>query len=219
MGFAVSREEVAGPGVLADAHSLACAVSRGSARSGKACDARNLQPRRARDEGDTLRKEGMVPRHPPLAKSRCLALLNNLAPLRWLDLGNHIREPRSVNSGSATSVDRPKPAAALAPEWDLVLAASCADPRESDLGRIRSLLNPRAGEAGRVEAVFRLADRHGTSSLLYQNLSRFGGIVPPSELAPARQSYERNVHESLFRAREMIRIPDRLDAMGIEAIP
>jgi hypothetical protein len=106
------------------------------------------------------------------------------------------------------------------PEWDLVLAASCVDPRESDLGRIRFLLNPPVPERPvEWEAVFRLADHHGTSSLLYQNLSRLGGIVPPSELALARQSYERNVHKSLFLAREMIRILDRLDAMGIEAIP
>jgi hypothetical protein len=92
--------------------------------------------------------------------------------------------------------------------------------RESDLGRVRSLLNPPVLER-RVEweAVFRLADHHGTSSLLYQNLARLGGIVPPSELASARQSYERNVHRSLFLAREMIRILDRLDAWGIEAIP
>ena len=117
-------------------------------------------------------------------------------------------------------MDRPTPAAALVPEWDLVLAASCVDPRESDLGRIRFLLNPPVPERPvEWEAVFRLADHHGTSSLLYQNLSRLGGIVPPSELASARQSYERNVHKSLFLAREMIRILDRLDAMGIEAIP
>jgi hypothetical protein len=117
-------------------------------------------------------------------------------------------------------VDRPKPAAALVPEWDLVLAASCADPRESDLDRIRSLLNrPVPERPVEWEAVFRLADHHGTSSLLYQNLSRLGGIVPPSELASARHSYERNVHKCLFLAREMIRILDRLDGMGIEAIP
>ena len=125
-----------------------------------------------------------------------------------------------MNSGSATSVDRPAPTAALAPEWDLVLAGSCADPRESDLGRIRSLLNPRVPERPvQWEAVFRLAYHHGTSSLLYQNLSRLGGIVPSSELASVRRSYERNVHKSLFLAREMIRILDRLAAMGIEAIP
>ena len=117
-------------------------------------------------------------------------------------------------------MDRPKPAAALVPEWDLVLAASCADPRESDLDRIRSLLNrPVPERPVEWEAVFRLADHHGTSSLLYQNLSRLGGIVPPSELASARHSYERNVHKCLFLAREMIRILDRLDGMGIEAIP
>ena len=86
MGLAVSAEEVVGPGVLADAHSLACTVNGGSARSGKACDARNPQPR-AHHQGDTLREKGMVPQHPPLAKSRCLALFNNLALLRWLDIG------------------------------------------------------------------------------------------------------------------------------------
>ncbi|MGA7926065.1 MAG: nucleotidyltransferase family protein [Candidatus Sulfotelmatobacter sp.] len=118
-------------------------------------------------------------------------------------------------------MDRPAPTAALAPEWDLVLAASCADPRESDLGRIRSMLNPPVlGRPVEWEAVFRLADHHGTSSLLYQNLSRLaGGMVPSSELAAVRRSYERNVHKSLFLAREMIRILDRLDAMGIEVIP
>jgi hypothetical protein len=117
-------------------------------------------------------------------------------------------------------VDRPAPTAALAPEWDLVLAASCADPRESDLSRIRSLLNPRVLDRPvEWEAVFRLAYHHGTSSLLYQNLSRLGGIVPSSELAAVRRSYERNVHKSLFLAREMIRILDHLDAMGIEVIP
>jgi hypothetical protein len=92
--------------------------------------------------------------------------------------------------------------------------------RESDLDRIRSLLNrPVPERPVEWEAVFRLADHHGTSSLLYQNLSRLGGIVPPSELASARHSYERNVHKCLFLAREMIRILDRLDGMGIEAIP
>lgn len=83
------------------------------------------------------------------------------------------------------------------------------------------MLNPPVlGRPVEWEAVFRLADHHGTSSLLYQNLSRLaGGMVPSSELAAVRRSYERNVHKSLFLAREMIRILDRLDAMGIEVIP
>jgi Uncharacterised nucleotidyltransferase len=69
------------------------------------------------------------------------------------------------------------------------------------------------------EAVLRLADHHGTSSLVWQNLSRLGGVVPSVVLASLRQRYERNIHKSLFLTRELIRILDCLDALGIEVIP
>ena len=99
-------------------------------------------------------------------------------------------------SESATYVDRPAPTAEGAPEWDLVLAASCADPRESDLGRIRGLLDsPALVRPVEWEAVLRLADHHGTSSLLYRNLSCVGDVVPAAVLAALRHSYERNVHK------------------------
>ncbi len=99
-------------------------------------------------------------------------------------------------------------------------AASCADPRESDLDRIRGLLDPSMQERPvEWEAIVRLADHHGTSSLLYQNLSRLGEAAPGAVLAALRQSYERNVHKSLFLARELIRILDCLDAIGIEVVP
>jgi len=101
------------------------------------------------------------------------------------------------------------------PGWDLLLAASIADPRESDLGRIRCLLE----QPVEWEAVLGLADQQGTSSLLYQNLSRLGDVVPSPVLAALGQRYERNVHRSLFLARELIRILDCLDALGVEAIP
>src|ERR1700730_1269329 len=121
---------------------------------------------------------------------------------------------------SATSVDRPAPIAVGAPEWDLMLAASCADPRESGLGRIRGLLDsPTPARPVEWEAALRLADHHGTSALIYQNLSRLGDVVPAVVLAAFRQSYETNIHKSLFLARELIRILDCLDAIGIEAIP
>ncbi len=124
-------------------------------------------------------------------------------------------------SESVASVERPAPASGGAPAWEVVLAASCAEARESDLGRIRGLLADSA--RARVvdwDAVIRLADHHGTSSLVYQNLSRLGDIiVPSSAVAELRQRYERNVHKSLFLARELIRILDCLDAIGVEAIP
>jgi hypothetical protein len=69
------------------------------------------------------------------------------------------------------------------------------------------------------EAVLRLADQHGTSSLLYQNLARLGDLIPSPVLASLRQRYERNVHKSLFLARELIRILNCLDGLGIEVIP
>ncbi len=101
-----------------------------------------------------------------------------------------------------------------------MLAASCADLRESGLGRIRGLLDvPMRDRPVEWQAVLRLADHHGTSALLYRNLSGLSDLVPAAVVATLRQSYERNVHKSLFLARELIRILDCLDAIGIEAIP
>jgi len=112
------------------------------------------------------------------------------------------------------------PTTSVAPEWDLLLAASSVDPNsadagESDLGRIRPLLE----EPVNWEAVLRLAENHGTSSLLYQNLSRLSSMVPSPVLEALRQGYERNVYKSLFLARELMRILDCLDGLGIDAIP
>jgi len=100
-------------------------------------------------------------------------------------------------------------------EWKLVLAASCPDPREDDLNRIRVLLEKPAD----WDAVLHLADKHGTSSLLYQNLTRFKNVVPSAALTSLHQSYERNIHKALFLTRELIRILDCLGTLGIEVIP
>jgi hypothetical protein len=117
-------------------------------------------------------------------------------------------------------VDYSSPTAPNELEWDLVRAASCADARESDLTLIRSLLNTTAMKRPvEWEVVLRLAEHHGTSSLLYQNLTRLGDIVPSNTLAALRQDYERNVYKSLFLARELIRILDCLDAIGVEVVP
>jgi Uncharacterised nucleotidyltransferase len=117
------------------------------------------------------------------------------------------------------------PTTSVAPEWDLLLAASSADldsadsgsddPGESDLGRIRCLLEKPVN----WEAVLRLAENHGTSSLLYQNLSRLSGMVPSKVMEALRQGYERNVYKSLFLARELMRILDCLDGLAIDAVP
>ena len=100
-------------------------------------------------------------------------------------------------------------------EWDLLLSTSSADPQECTDDRIRSLLERTVN----WEAVLRLADEHGTSSLLYQSLSRLEDLIPSSVLGALRKRYEGNVHKSLFLARELARILDRLDEFEIEVIP
>jgi hypothetical protein len=100
-------------------------------------------------------------------------------------------------------------------EWDLLLAASSAGLSRDGADRLRRLLERPVS----WEAVLHLADQHGTSSLLYQSLSRLGDAVSSPVLATLRQRYETNVRKSLFLARELIRILDCLDALGIEVVP
>jgi hypothetical protein len=129
---------------------------------------------------------------------------------------NRISEP-------VLSVEYSEPTTAAA--WDLMVAASSPDAGEDDLGRILSLIvsppiaSPSRARAVEWEPVLGLAEQHGTVSLLHQNLWRLGDVVPSGVRAALRQSYERNVHKSLFVARELIRILDCLDALGIEVIP
>jgi hypothetical protein len=118
--------------------------------------------------------------------------------LRWLDI-----------------VNRPAPTAEASPEWNLILAASSAELRESDLTPIQLLVeNPLDWDA-----LLCLADQYGVSSLLYQNLARLKNAVPSSALNSLRQEYERNIHKSLFLARELFRILDCVDSLGITVIP
>lgn len=123
-----------------------------------------------------------------------------------------------MNRESPSVVEHPGPV--VAAEWKLLLAASAADPAQVDLDRVRSVLRLQNPEQPvDWEVVLGLADRHGTSALLYQNLERLGGAAPATALETLRKSCERNVHKTLFLARELIRILDCLDSIGIEAIP
>ncbi len=101
-----------------------------------------------------------------------------------------------------------------------MLAATSVDLRSEEPGesapvRIRRLLEKPVD----WEMVLRLADNHGTSSLLYQNLSPLADMVPSSTLASLRRRYEGNIYKSLFLTRELMRIVDRLDQLGIDAVP
>jgi hypothetical protein len=109
---------------------------------------------------------------------------------------------------TSTSVER---------EWNLLLAAGVPDCGQRELDRIRSLLKSESPVDW--TAVLDRADRHGTSSLLYRNLSHLPGAVPSPVLALLAQRYQTNVHKSLFLTRELIRILDCLDGLGIEVLP
>lgn len=100
-------------------------------------------------------------------------------------------------------------------EWDLLRAASSPDPQRETRERIRLLLDRPID----WDLLLRLADRHGTSSLLYQNLASHGEATPSPVLTDLRQRFETNVHKSLFLTRELFRILDCVDGLGIEVIP
>lgn len=107
------------------------------------------------------------------------------------------------------------PIAPLPPEWNLLLAASSANPSSSDLRLVRNLLEKPVN----WDSVLRLANQHGTTSLLYQNLAPLDGVIPIAVLQSLRQAYDHNIHKTLFLARELIRILDCLADLGIEVIP
>lgn len=121
-----------------------------------------------------------------------------------------------MNQASAASASVAPPALKNSPanEWSFLLAASSPDFSPGVLNRTRILLEQPLD----WEEVLRLADRHGTTSLLYQNLMPLR-LVPPSVSPSLRQSYERNIHKALFLTRELIRVLDWLNTRGIEAIP
>lgn len=97
-------------------------------------------------------------------------------------------------------------------EWRLVLAV-CAD----EMGAsepLRSLL------AGPMEwdALTRLADEHGVTSLLYQNLMQVEESVPSEIMATLREKQERNIRRALLLAAELAQVADCAQTLGIELV-
>lgn len=119
-----------------------------------------------------------------------------------------------MNSASAIATEYALSRKSSEHEWRLLLAASCADWQEG-VARTQPLLDSNIA----WDRVLRLADRHGTDSLLYQNLSRLHEAVPSAVIATLRERYETNVRKALFLTRELIRIGDALDSLGIEVVP
>ena len=100
-------------------------------------------------------------------------------------------------------------------EWKLLLAGTATSPAQGELAI--SLL-AKHDQAVDWPSLLRCADFHGTSSLLYKNLSLASGAAPGEVLESLRQRYVENVQKSLFLARELNRILDCLHGHGIELI-
>ncbi len=102
-------------------------------------------------------------------------------------------------------------------EWSLLLAACCLSSGRADSSyeifrqSLRRPLN--------WASLLQLAEHHGVVPILYQSLSSVSGEVPPASLALLKQRYETNLHRTLFLARELIRILDHFDALGIDVLP
>jgi hypothetical protein len=116
---------------------------------------------------------------------------------------------------AAAPATRSAPGVETSAEWDLLLAGSSPDPVRHAPQRLRSILQ----RSPQWDCFLRLADHHGTSSLLYQNLLRVGDGLPTSVLATLRRRYEANIHKSLYLTRELIRILDCLAPLAITVIP
>ena len=95
-----------------------------------------------------------------------------------------------------------------------MLAASSPE-RDSDLDGIQFLLQQPLD----WQELLRLADQHGVTSLLYQTLAPLPDAAPVAALAELRNSYETNIRKSLFLTRELLRILDCLDGLGMKVIP
>jgi hypothetical protein len=80
-------------------------------------------------------------------------------------------------------------------------------------------LDARAKTPIRWDALFHLADQQGVTCLLYQALSGVTDGVPPDEMRALHRRHEANLHKVLLTARELIRILDRLDSLGVEVMP
>lgn len=109
--------------------------------------------------------------------------------------------------------------AAIAPEWNLLLAAALPQALPGQPDRLRPILSAALDPPVKWEVFLRLAHDHGISSLAFQNLSRLPDLIPAPTLTTLRQRHERNVHKSLFLACELIRLLDALQVLGLEAIP
>jgi hypothetical protein len=109
----------------------------------------------------------------------------------------------------------PAPSPALDTEWSLLLAACSAVARPKNLDTVHARLAAPINWAFLLD----LAEQHGVAPLLCEVLSPIENEVPAEPMRSLKQSYQTNIRKSLILARELIRILDRIDALGVEVMP
>ena len=103
----------------------------------------------------------------------------------------------------------------LSVEWSILLAACSAIPAQEKLPRLWRLVQ----QPVLWKSLLALADRQGTQPLLYQALIGVQEAVPAEEIEALKQSYHTNLRKKLILSRELIRIVERLSAIGVEVLP
>jgi len=105
-------------------------------------------------------------------------------------------------------------------EWQILLATASPNLPGSEPGEFCEWLAERVKElAVDWKVLLRLAERHGTTCLLYRSLARSSEFVPAAIFDSLRQSHESNVRKSLLLARELMRILECARKLDIELIP
>lgn len=105
-------------------------------------------------------------------------------------------------------------------EWQILLATASPNRPESEPAAFCEWLAAKVKErAVDWKNLLRLAERHGTACLLYQNLARCPQLVPDATLDSLRQIHQSSVRKSLLLARELMRILECAGKLGIELIP
>jgi hypothetical protein len=107
------------------------------------------------------------------------------------------------------STNTPLPA-----EWSL-LRAACSENSAESQQIVVDLLSATI----QWKVLLDLADRHGVLPLVSQALIGASQQVPPDVVHTLRQTYQTNVHKTLFLSRELIRILEKLSTAGIEVMP
>ena len=100
-------------------------------------------------------------------------------------------------------------------EWSLLLAACSDRPAEEKAAKIRGLLDSEIQWNGLLS----LAENHGVQPLLAQALLSVGHQVPTDACRALKQSYQTNLHKTLFLSREFVRIVECLSQAGVEFLP